>query len=310
MEENLNTALVSIIVITYNSAQYVLETLDSAKSQTYQNIELIVTDDCSSDDTVALCEQWIKENQERFVKTSVITTPKNTGIPANCNRGVRNAIGEWIKIIAGDDLLLERCIEINLNYCNTKNVNLLMTENYEFYDSFKLGDNNLKCTIPLEFIKLKDVESQFLFFLKGGYLSGSAFFINIIFLKKVGLFDEDYKLVEDRPLLLKMTSERYYISILNQATVAHRRHEAALTAIRKDKLIPGYLIQVYYAIKYYAGISNKKLYKVNAIWHILFIKMILKIKSKKTQLFFNYFRLKFQPIRLLWFNRTLSKLLD
>ena len=43
--------LVSIIVITYNSAKYVLETLESAKNQTYQNIELIISDDCSNDDT-------------------------------------------------------------------------------------------------------------------------------------------------------------------------------------------------------------------------------------------------------------------
>lgn len=44
--------LVSVIVITYNSAQYVVETLDSVYSQTYENIELIVTDDCSQDNTI------------------------------------------------------------------------------------------------------------------------------------------------------------------------------------------------------------------------------------------------------------------
>ena len=50
--------LVSIVVITYNSAEYVLETLESAKAQTYQNIELIVSDDCSADNTVETCSRW------------------------------------------------------------------------------------------------------------------------------------------------------------------------------------------------------------------------------------------------------------
>ncbi len=53
--------LVSIIVCTYNSSKYVLETLESAKEQTYQNVELIVSDDCSTDNTVELCRKWIAE---------------------------------------------------------------------------------------------------------------------------------------------------------------------------------------------------------------------------------------------------------
>ena len=58
--------LVSIITPTYNSAKYVLETLESIKSQTYHNIELIISDDASQDNTVDICELWLKENKERF----------------------------------------------------------------------------------------------------------------------------------------------------------------------------------------------------------------------------------------------------
>ena len=98
--------LVSIIVITYNSSKYVLETLESAKAQTYQNIELIVSDDCSIDNTVEICKEWIEKDKERFVRTELITAEKNTGIPANCNRGVKAAQGEWVKLIAGDDMII------------------------------------------------------------------------------------------------------------------------------------------------------------------------------------------------------------
>ena len=101
--------LVSIIVITYNSSKYVLETLESAKAQTYQNIELIVSDDCSTDNTVEICHNWIEQNKERFVRTELITVEKNTGIAPNCNRGVKAAKGEWVKLIAGDDVLHQNC---------------------------------------------------------------------------------------------------------------------------------------------------------------------------------------------------------
>jgi len=112
----MDNPLVSIIVITYNSSKYVLETLESAKAQTYQNIELIVTDDCSTDDTVEICGNWIEKNKERFVRTELVKSDTNTGIAPNCNRGLKVAKGEWVKYIAGDDILFSDCINQNINY--------------------------------------------------------------------------------------------------------------------------------------------------------------------------------------------------
>ena len=54
---------ISIVVVTFNSEKYVLETLESIKSQNYKGaMELIVSDDGSSDDTVSICEKWILSN--------------------------------------------------------------------------------------------------------------------------------------------------------------------------------------------------------------------------------------------------------
>ena len=102
--------LVSVVLITYNSSSYVLDTLESVKNQTWDNIELIVSDDGSTDDTITICSSWIAENQNRFYKVVLITVAENTGIPSNCNRGLRATQGEWLKIISGDDILLNSCI--------------------------------------------------------------------------------------------------------------------------------------------------------------------------------------------------------
>ena len=109
--------LVSISVITYNSSKYVIETLDSAKAQTYQNIELIISDDCSTDNTVEICKNWINDNKERFVRTELITVKKNTGISPNCNRANNAANGEWIKEIAGDEIELVSLNHTSLYIC-------------------------------------------------------------------------------------------------------------------------------------------------------------------------------------------------
>lgn len=83
-----NNILVSCTVLSYNSAKTILETLESIKAQTYQNIELIVSDDCSKDNTVELCRQWIAVNKNRFVRVVLLTVKENTGVCANGNRAI------------------------------------------------------------------------------------------------------------------------------------------------------------------------------------------------------------------------------
>ena len=112
----MSSPLVSVPVITYNSANTILETLESIKEQTYLNIELIISDDCSTDSTVELCREWIEKNKERFVRVELLIVPQNTGVSANCNRAEAACRGEWIKGIAGDDIMLPNCISDNIDF--------------------------------------------------------------------------------------------------------------------------------------------------------------------------------------------------
>ena len=100
-----NNVLVSVVVLTYNSSTTIIETLNSVKEQTYSNIELIITDDASSDTTIDICRQWLDLNGKYFFNFCLITVEFNTGLPANCNRALNASKGEWIKFIAGDDSL-------------------------------------------------------------------------------------------------------------------------------------------------------------------------------------------------------------
>ncbi len=106
-----NTSLVSVRILTYNSSKYIIETLDSIYRQTYHNIELVISDDCSTDDTLSLCEKWIEEKGKRFTKVLLLTTPINTGVCANSKRSLEATTGEWIKGVGGDDCLYPNAIE-------------------------------------------------------------------------------------------------------------------------------------------------------------------------------------------------------
>ena len=116
MEITSQHPLVSVAVIAYNSAEYILETLESIKAQTYDNIELIVSDDCSSDNTLDICRKWIDDNQTRFINVRIVESPTNPGQSGNYNRAFDACTGEWIKEIDGDDALMPDCISTYMQY--------------------------------------------------------------------------------------------------------------------------------------------------------------------------------------------------
>ncbi|MFV0530348.1 MAG: glycosyltransferase family 2 protein [Flavobacteriales bacterium] len=99
--------LVSVCIPTYNGAQFLREALDSLKNQTYSNIEVIISDDDSKDNTLQIVEEF----KERFDKPIYIYNHSPNGIGANWNYSIEKANGEYIKFLFQDDILLPTCIE-------------------------------------------------------------------------------------------------------------------------------------------------------------------------------------------------------
>lgn len=239
-ENNLQeNPLVSICVISYNSSTFVLETLESAKTQTYQNIELIVSDDGSTDNTIELCKNWLAQNKERFVRTELITVEKNTGIPANCNRALKAANGEWIKLIAADDILMDNCISDNVeNVVLNSEINLLLSE-FQTFD-YKNGNKyfgDVQKGANLKFFDLTANE-QYKESLIGN-INGKA--ATLFFKKEVAVrldyFDEEIPLNEDTPFFIKCPKYGYKFYFLEKPTVLYRFHDKSVhsTLIRNKK---------------------------------------------------------------------------
>jgi glycosyltransferase involved in cell wall biosynthesis len=233
-DNNKNEPLVSIIVITYNSAKFVLETLESAKAQTYENIELIVSDDASTDDTVEICLNWLNENKDRFVRTELITVPENTGIPANCNRGLHAAKGEWVKFIAGDDALMPGCIFDNVNYIKSKtNITLLASKAKTYLEFFI--ENNFISEYPTEeiitsfFHEQASSDQQYNALLRKNVINANSVFIKKSIIIEAGYFDEEFKLIEDYPMWLKLTRNGHKVHFMNSTTVLYRMRNDSLS---------------------------------------------------------------------------------
>lgn len=246
-----DSPLVSIVVVTYNSALFVLETLESARLQTYGKIELVVSDDCSSDNTADICRKWMIENKGRFVRTDLIVSAQNTGIASNCNRGIQNAKGEWVKIIAGDDILLKSCIQTNIDYSIKNDAGIVFSRHvwFKVNASGKKMTNSDPNSIDAYWEDLNKTfflmnsRSQYLKLLKKNYPPASTIFINRELLVSLGGFEEMYPLLEDYPLWLKATKKGYKLHFVDTETVLYRKHENAIS--NYSKLNRTYIVNRY-----------------------------------------------------------------
>ncbi len=95
--------MISFVVTSYNYEKYLLKTLESIKSQTYKNFEIIIVDDCSSDNSVKVAEDFIADNQD--LRITLITSEKNCGQLSAMIKGLNCAKGQFVSFVDSDDVL-------------------------------------------------------------------------------------------------------------------------------------------------------------------------------------------------------------
>lgn len=231
-----NEVLVSVVVVTYNSADYVIETLESIKAQTYEDIELVVSDDCSIDATVLLVEEWISLNKSRFVKTIFLKSELNEGVSKNLNKGVEAASGKFTKTLAGDDLLVDDCIQRNIDYINDNK-----DEEINFvFSNAEMFDSESKCIIGTmqkynynRYFKW-DAKKQYIRLLKEYYIPGVTMFVNTKLFLDIGGYSSKYFFLEDYPFWLKATSKGHKLYYFEQITVKYRIHNNSITRNKSE----------------------------------------------------------------------------
>ena len=116
----IETPLVSVIVPVYNVASYIDACLASIKQQTYQNIEIIVVEDCSTDDSKQVLASHLTDE-----RIKVIQHYENSGLSAARNTGIKSAIGEYMMFVDSDDIIDTRLVAACVDCALTKNAEVV-----------------------------------------------------------------------------------------------------------------------------------------------------------------------------------------
>lgn len=123
----MENGLVSIIMPSWNTSNFIAESIQSVINQTYKNWELIIVDDCSTDNTDEVVS-FYKDQRIKYLKNE-----KNSGAAITRNKALREAQGEWIAFLDSDDLWEPEKLEHQINFMKNNGYNLSFTE-YEKID--------------------------------------------------------------------------------------------------------------------------------------------------------------------------------
>jgi glycosyltransferase involved in cell wall biosynthesis len=191
---------VSIVVPTYKSAQWIEQTLQSIVEQTYPRdlLELIVVDDKSPDDTVAIASAFLKHHD---LSSRIIERETNGGVTASRNIGWKSGSGEWVQFLDHDDLLLPHKIQLQAEQAAKLPEDVAVI--YSGWQHLELINGQWQRSGPIVQPRSDDYSLiNILQDTKFGYVGQSL--IRRSFLEKVGGFVERPNISEDLDLMLRI----------------------------------------------------------------------------------------------------------
>lgn len=157
--------LVSIITPSYNSKDFIGETIESVLNQTYKNWEMLIIDDCSTDKSPKIIEEYLKiDSRIKYLKNE-----KNSGPATSRNLGLNNSKGEYIAFLDSDDIWFEEKLQIQIEYI-TKNKVDILHNNYYFCDENGDVIKEIKNDYKLDYkkiLKSNQIKTSFLIIKKG-----------------------------------------------------------------------------------------------------------------------------------------------
>ena len=247
--------MISIIIPVYNVANYIEQTLVSALSQTYHDIEYIIVDDCGTDESMEIIEQIKKNYRDKNIR--IVKHSKNKGLSGARNTGLAEAIGEYVFFMDADDTITPECIEKHF-------------EAITYYDAdvtdacFEVigGRNVFKEVQQTVFLKNK-LEIQSLYFNNTLHISACNKLIKTAFLRDRKLFFTEGLTYEDLEWTLLLTKNASSIVLLPDKTYNYYIHGNSIINSFSARHIEStlYLNQMY--LDYIDQCQNEELKKLS-----------------------------------------------
>lgn len=301
-----NNPLISVIVPVYNVEQYLDECLNSIRQQTYENLEIIVVEDCSTDNSLNTLIEHLEDPRVKLIQHE-----KNSGLSAARNTGIDAANGDYIMFVDSDDIVHLSLIELCVKYAIVNDADLITYDFKAFEDGIKLSPQ----------LDLSDVNNSKVLEQREAYFDQQHFawlkFIRTSLVKSknlyfpIGLYYEDWSFHWELGLV---ANKKIYIPA---ELLLYRQRKTSITGSSGKKLLDLFKVHslVLNLLEQYKAVSLKEKFanKVKmSQWNVLtridkeFIAQALK-DAKKINMVLKNKNYKYEAnIRILIINLIVS----
>lgn len=266
--QNINSQpLVSVVIATYNMGQYISQSIDSILQQTWSNLEVIVVDDGSTDNTPAVMEQYANNHKVRYIKN------ENQGQPKAKNCGIKATQGEYIAFCDADDFWETNKLELQMPLFANPKVGVVYSE-VSFID-----ENNKRFEKAEHEVRHSGkITNQMLI---ENFVPFGTSVIRRACIEQDGIFDESFRMGIDWDLWLRY-SINWEFCYCPEKTYVYRVWSGQMSNNYKGRYDHAFRILKKFEDNYYANIDKKFL---RLAWSDMFIRRgLVYARNEKTKI--------------------------
>lgn len=273
-----NQPLISINIPVFKCEKYIFRCLESIKNQTYKNLEIILVNDRTPDDSIAIINHFIKLNPDLNIK--IYEHEKNSGLSVVRNTGINASSGKYIYFLDSDDEITADCIELLVDNVLSNDAQITIAQN-RWINTFDNTTKDFGFPTSADKKYYNDRFEIFSVYSNGGFPSSSwnklikrDFIVNNEIYFVPGLFAQDELWFFD--LLLKTDT----LSIIDEITYLYYLHGESVIFNRTKKNFENFLTILTYFTEAYYNEESEILKKMMKKKIILFKEMVLIMQWK------------------------------
>jgi len=241
--------IISVILTSYNHERYIRDAIESILGQTYQNFELIIIDDNSTDNTMKIINGF---NDPRIITI----TQNHTGPSMSFNEGLIKSRGDYIAFMSGDDISLENRLEIQLDQIKSNNADIIFSQPTLINSDSEILENS---SFPVFFSKSFNSTAELyrLMFYNFNFFCAPSAFCKRDVMTTVGLFKRSLIQLQDFDYWIRACKKEMVLKVFTNPLIKYRIFSGENLSNIKSHQNRLQIEMIHIFEKYFSDVSEK-----------------------------------------------------